>query len=1098
MRLSPRLYVKTVTFVLCCFLLPLALDFAYAQDWYNSAWVSRQPVIVNNSARNSDLTDYAVKIQLNAANFNFGQSGPNGEDLRFTDSDGTTLLNYWIQSYDAAAAKATVWASVPFIPALSTHTIYLYSSNPSAQSTSNGANTFPFFSDFNQTFKVNAPAVVPNFNRMVREPSLATPIIEAGAPGEYDQWGFREHGNVLLDTSDPDTTRRYKTWYSVVHDSIYSDRNSILAAAYSADGYHWTKQGPVTLDRFGEDPYCVKVGGTYFLYYEDKTDPHWDRVSLMTSTDAINWTFYGIVVAPDSSRPFMDRSPSSPAVWVEYGTADTTWYLYFEGKGSYNGIGTTGLATSHDGYHYSVYGTTPIIPVGTYPSYDDAGMVPDCVFKVGNQYWLNYHAQSISGASGWTVAWVTSTDLIHWTKVPSISGNKSLFDAEDPQFFWDRDGSLQGTLRTYSYASNRDAIFRTYLVRRDSTQWPYGSQWTLQQLGSNYGLASDSGGALVMSGEAFWRTGTSIASTQRWTDGISVEMKTKYQYYGNTNPVYCTVSLGAGSIEDVVGTNAQWDTPTLKSGYVFYVHSGARISRMPASGVESWLTPLWYPSAGLMQNYNIHRFVYDDADTLKWYVGDTLRSAIRDTTFRSAQKRLMIAQGEYGTGAGGEQFLDWVFVRKCVHHEPFTLVGAADLHPNVRVLSPGGGEQWKVGVPATVTWTSRYVSGPMRIELNRDYPNGNWELLADSIAITGDSSTFGVEVGEPISDHCRIRVRTVADSTLGDVSAADFRIIPNMVVLSPSGGERWMVQSTSTVLWWAVGWNGLVRVELNSHYPGGLWTILADSLPNTSIADVSVGDVPSDSCRIRVSTIGADFSAISDSDFSITYSQGYLVLVRSKQPGVAVTAWNAGVLECPAMAQDTFLLQNLGSENVAVYAAPQLTNSSFIERGGCGDYILLPPGQLGACDIILSFDIPAGDGIVTDTLLIPTDASNQQSGYVRIALSGQRITTPGSPEVTIQMTGNDAHLTWSPITQSVGGCPVSVTQYAVYSSESDGGPYQLLGSTADTTFVQTDAALSTTRQFYMVKTEASALAQTSRVAAKSAGAEPAKESAQIR
>ncbi len=69
-------------------------------------------------------------------------------DIRFTKSDGITLLNYWIESY-TPGVSAVVWVKVDSIPASpGTANIYLYYGNPSATSVSNGDATFLFFDDF--------------------------------------------------------------------------------------------------------------------------------------------------------------------------------------------------------------------------------------------------------------------------------------------------------------------------------------------------------------------------------------------------------------------------------------------------------------------------------------------------------------------------------------------------------------------------------------------------------------------------------------------------------------------------------------------------------------------------------------------------------------------------------------------------------------------------------------------------------------------------------------------------------------------------------------------------------------------------------------
>lgn len=68
------------------------------------------------------------------------------DDLRFTASNKTTLIDYWIESKtDSTTAK--VWVEIPFLANGDT-TIYMYYGNNSAVSLSNGENTFDFFDDF--------------------------------------------------------------------------------------------------------------------------------------------------------------------------------------------------------------------------------------------------------------------------------------------------------------------------------------------------------------------------------------------------------------------------------------------------------------------------------------------------------------------------------------------------------------------------------------------------------------------------------------------------------------------------------------------------------------------------------------------------------------------------------------------------------------------------------------------------------------------------------------------------------------------------------------------------------------------------------------
>ena len=68
-------------------------------------------------------------------------------DIRFTDDDGSTLLDYWMES-KVDSDYAIFWVEVADSLESSAQTIYVYYGKADATTTSNGANTFPFFDDF--------------------------------------------------------------------------------------------------------------------------------------------------------------------------------------------------------------------------------------------------------------------------------------------------------------------------------------------------------------------------------------------------------------------------------------------------------------------------------------------------------------------------------------------------------------------------------------------------------------------------------------------------------------------------------------------------------------------------------------------------------------------------------------------------------------------------------------------------------------------------------------------------------------------------------------------------------------------------------------
>ncbi|MEM0481142.1 MAG: DUF2341 domain-containing protein, partial [Candidatus Aenigmatarchaeota archaeon] len=128
-------------------------SFNFQQNWL-SGWQYRIPITIKeNSGKN--LTDYQVLITLDTASLiSANKMKSDCGDIRFTDSDGTTLLNYWIES-GCNTNNTRIWIKVPNIPASGTKTIYLYYGNLSATSLSNGDLVFEFFDDFRNANSIN-------------------------------------------------------------------------------------------------------------------------------------------------------------------------------------------------------------------------------------------------------------------------------------------------------------------------------------------------------------------------------------------------------------------------------------------------------------------------------------------------------------------------------------------------------------------------------------------------------------------------------------------------------------------------------------------------------------------------------------------------------------------------------------------------------------------------------------------------------------------------------------------------------------------------------------------------------------------------------
>lgn len=121
----------------------LTMETSNGAGWYNNSWTKRKAITITGSAAGAQ-TNFQVQVAVSYDS----DMQTDFDDIRFTDSVGTTLIDHWLET-KTNSSSATFWVEAPNIPASpSTVTIYLYYGNASVSSASNGDNTFLFFDDF--------------------------------------------------------------------------------------------------------------------------------------------------------------------------------------------------------------------------------------------------------------------------------------------------------------------------------------------------------------------------------------------------------------------------------------------------------------------------------------------------------------------------------------------------------------------------------------------------------------------------------------------------------------------------------------------------------------------------------------------------------------------------------------------------------------------------------------------------------------------------------------------------------------------------------------------------------------------------------------
>ena len=453
MRTNYSLSKRTFYLVLISLLLTGLVS---AQDWYDSDWQYRREVAISNPG-GAVLTDYQVRVVLDGT-FAWSNVRSDGADVRFTTSDGTTVIPYWIETWNPLSS-AIIWVKIPSIPTTGT-TVYLYYGNSDAASASNAPGTFIFGADFEDgtvggltvntagSGYVNVPVPTSQYmyglkvDGWTKQPNPVLPK----RPGKWDNYGTREIAPVISESDGKvviGTDGKITAYYM----GINSDGHMAIGIAKSPDGgytwgerldapvigpsgipgswYQWSVLQPSVLKRSSDGMLMMMAAGWSTSAYTSGS------LGVFTSTDGVNWTDQGqkLIVSQfhfDASNGI--NQIGIPSIIKRSVNGD--YLLLFSGcKTGASGPWRIFAATSSDftGTWTPYNGGYPVFQeTGT--GWEQGGVATSRIVEMApNQFVMAY--SGISG-SNWRVGFASTTDFMTWTRY----GNNPVLQ---PSLSWD-------------------------------------------------------------------------------------------------------------------------------------------------------------------------------------------------------------------------------------------------------------------------------------------------------------------------------------------------------------------------------------------------------------------------------------------------------------------------------------------------------------------------------------------------------------------------------------------------------------------------------------------------------------------------------------
>jgi PKD repeat protein len=293
------------------------------------------------------------------------------------------------------------------------------------------------------------------------------------------------------------------------------------------------------------------------------------------------------------------------------------------------------------------------------------------------------------------------------------------------------------------------------------------------------------------------------------------------------------------------------------------------------------------------------------------------------------------------------------------------------------IISPNGGEVLVAGNGTYhVTWDPAWQSStPIRIELNRNYPDGQWEPI--ELLTPNDGETWWGVTG-PATSQARVRIIGGEGSCINDWSDADITILaPELHLTNPAPDDTVLAGIPYNVTWATNNLPGDVRITLQyfSNFGGGGTQVLQECTPNdgseSCIIQIPWGyETPitaSASIEIRSLYYPGIYTA-SDSDFhftapAISIEQPWSNTVWHVGQTHSVT-WASWYADCPVMVE---LNRNypIGSWEVLTPGVPNTGQFAWTVTSPISNNARV---RIATTSYPLLTDTTEGDFVITDVV----------------------------------------------------------------------------------------------------------------------------------
>ncbi len=559
-------------------------------EWYDQNWSKRKRVTVVN-ADATTYTNAVVKVDIPYD----GDMQTDFDDLRFTDSSGTTTLSYVRDAY-TASTEATVWVKIPSLTASANTTLYMYYGNGGVSDGGVGTTTFVAYDDFEDN----------NITEYANDTSKFTTSVALAYQGSYGlkavTVGDRTtHGIHRFDASVAQGSKLRFMKYVDTSAPASGDETCTLFGVQSPGTLH--DNYGICLEQFGVDRISISRD-----VYDNDSDTGTTQLASSTLTYATGW--YEVEVewdTDDTIAVFLYKDGALVATTsVTDGTYTTggTGFTFWEQHGAWDVYSARTLLgtepTTTLGYEQVSGGASWFAALNTKASGISANttvrprfLIENTGLAITDQYRLEYAAkgnapscESVSSASyasvpvqasctGSPICMVSSSQFANQASTTDVLGGTGTFTTgqiiEDPsnstQSFGV--GANQYTEVEYAITSTTDVTDSNYCLRVSDGGSPIDSYVRVAELelvfvptvtslslnaGMDISLSPGATSTITATGTVTDQNGyadLNVATTTFYRSGVGASCSANTNNCYIAAPAQCTFSNCAGNSCDV-------------------------------------------------------------------------------------------------------------------------------------------------------------------------------------------------------------------------------------------------------------------------------------------------------------------------------------------------------------------------------------------------------------------------------------------------------------------------------------------------------------------------------------------------------------------